>query len=443
MMTDNAHILPAGTRLNGKYTIERYLGQGGFGIGYKARRTDTGGYCAIKEFFLNRFCFRDSAQPTVYTKGLKYGVFEAYRKKFYEEGQLLQRFNHPNIVKVMDAFSENNTAYIVMQFIKGETLHRKVKASGRMKHAEAVNMMGQLANAVDCIHRQNFLHRDIKPGNIMVTPDHRAILIDFGAAREYEPDTAQQRQHTIMYSEGYAPLEQYLAESGKGVWSDIYSMGATFYFAVTGETPMAAPTRKIENMNEPLKLVRDMPQTVNRTIMKAMQMEPKDRYQSVQEFMDDLLNRQRPVKPDPPAPPATPVKKPTTPPLQKTNPKTVTFGRGEANIARIDDRKVSRIHARITRCENGAFRIADLNSRNGTFVNGRRITGETEIKSDDKIQIGDTHLQWRKHFPDEPPPPTGSDEKKPNGCLTAPLWIAGIVLIIICHFFINHYSLIF
>ncbi|MDL2224007.1 protein kinase [Bacteroidales bacterium OttesenSCG-928-M06] len=272
----------------GKYTIEKIIGSGGFGITYYARHNDLGYHVAIKEFYISGYCVRNSVQKTVMLQGLDSTVYEKYRQKFIEEAQILARLDHPNIVRVTDIFQENNTAYIVMPFIEGKTLQQLVEQEGALEYETAVNYIAQLSEAVDYIHQRDILHRDIKPENIIVTPENKAILIDFGSAREFIHDKTQ--QHTSIYTQGYAPLEQYSPNSRKGSYSDIYSLGATFYFALTGQKPMDAATRTMETMSEPKVLVPSISDEANQTIMKAMSLKPEERQQNATRFMKDLLN---------------------------------------------------------------------------------------------------------------------------------------------------------
>lgn len=285
----NSYILPSGTTLcNGKYRIEKELGTGGFGITYIARNLYSGERCAIKEFFLNGYCTRDTYGRTVHVQGLKEGAFEEYRTKFINEGYMLLQFNHPNVVRATDVFVENNTAYIVMKFIEGRTLQQIVDTTGKLSYFDAVNIIAQLGEALDYVHKQGLLHRDVKPSNIMITSDARLVLIDFGSAREFVQDQTQ--NHTYMLTHGYAPLEQYTPYSRKGAYSDIYSLGCVFYFILTGIRPLEAPARTFNVVAEPKYLVATLPDSANRTIIRAMEMDHKMRHQCIAEFMDDLLN---------------------------------------------------------------------------------------------------------------------------------------------------------
>ena len=289
--------LAAGTSLcNGKYTIEKEIGSGGFGITYKAIQSGLNRTVCVKEYFLDGKCVRHTQAKTVHLQGVSVESFENYRQKFVEEAKMLAALKHPNIVEVLDVFDENNTAYMVMPFIEGQTLQSLIVQNGALDYEQAVNYLGQIASAVGYIHSKNILHRDIKPENIIITPDYHAILIDFGSAREFVQDKTQ--AHTSMLTIGYAPIEQYSKVSRKGSYSDIYSLGAVYYFAMTGEAPPDAATRQdaanrhAETISEPKTLNPNITEDANRTILKAMAMNYENRHQTIDEFLDDLFGRQ-------------------------------------------------------------------------------------------------------------------------------------------------------
>lgn len=291
-MDDNIQIfkeLQPGTALNaGKYIIEKKIGEGGFGITYKAVQTGLNRAVCIKEYFLAGRCVRNTQAMTVHLQGISDEKYEKYRQAFVKEAQTLATLRHPNIVEVIDIFDENNTSYMVMNFIEGRSLQDIVAKSGPLSYPDAVNYMAQITDAVRYIHEHNILHRDIKPENIMVTADYKAILIDFGSAREFEQDKTQ--MHTTMLTHGYAPPEQYTANSKKGSYTDIYALGATLYFILTGEVPLEAAARSIEEITEPKQLNPSIPEEGNCTIVKAMKLKKEERYQLVQDFMNDLKN---------------------------------------------------------------------------------------------------------------------------------------------------------
>ncbi len=281
-------LQPGTVLCGGKYTLKKKIGEGGFGITYKALQSGLNRTVCIKEYFPAGKCVRETHARTVYVQGASENLFEKYRRSFVKEAKMLATLHHPNIVEVIDVFDENNTSYMVMDFIEGKSLQSVVDSRGRLPYPDVVNYIAQVTNAVGYIHERHILHRDIKPDNIMITADYKAILIDFGSAREFEQDKTQ--VHTSMLTHGYAPTEQYTANSRKGSYTDIYAIGATMYFVLTGQVPLEAAARLTEPMAAPKELVPDIPEEANRTILKAMQLKAENRHQTVQEFMDDLRN---------------------------------------------------------------------------------------------------------------------------------------------------------
>lgn len=281
-------LQPGTTLNNGKYIIEKKIGAGGFGITYKAIQSGLNRTVCIKEYFPSGKCNRNTSSKTVFPQGMTTELYDKYRFAFVNEAKMLAALKHPNIVEVIDVFDENNTSYMVMEFITGKNIQDIVDEDGPLSYNVAINYIGQITNAIDFIHKQHILHRDIKPENIMITSEYKAILIDFGAAREFEHDKVQ--SHTSMFTRGYAPPEQYHKSSLKGSFTDIYALGATLYFALTSVEPIDSATRSIEKLKEPKELCQNVPENANRTIMKAMELDPKDRHQTIKEFMDDILN---------------------------------------------------------------------------------------------------------------------------------------------------------
>lgn len=284
--------LTVGTILFGRYVIERIIGEGGFGITYYARHQQLGTHVAIKEFFISGTCLRNPISGAVTFPDIQPEVFEKYRKRFQEEAQTLCRLNNPHVVHVHDIFDQNGTTYIVMDYVAGETLQQKVQQNGPLSYEVAINYIAQLCEAVEHIHSHHILHRDIKPDNIIITPEYNVVLIDFGAARGFVHDKEQ--KHTAMLTMGYAPIEQYTATSKKGNYTDLYAVGGVFYYALTGQKPIPAADRILnDSLPEPRFFNPSIPEYTNRTIMKALNLKPEDRYQNVAELRNDLLGEKK------------------------------------------------------------------------------------------------------------------------------------------------------
>src|SRR5262249_55420317 len=154
------------------------------------------------------------------------------KKGFLDEALILAQFQHPSIVQVYASFEENNTAYMVMEYLKGKTLATLLEGRGTIPERDAVGYIQQVGEALEVVHRANLLHRDIKPENIIVTDDRRVVLLDFGTAREFA--AGRTRQMTAMLTEGYAPLEQYTQNARFGACIDVYALGGTLYHLLTG-----------------------------------------------------------------------------------------------------------------------------------------------------------------------------------------------------------------
>ena len=275
--------LPLGTKLfGGKYTIGKVLGQGGFGITYMGADTLLSRPVAIKELFPEG-CQRNgtTVQPTRITPS----DFSYMKQRFLDEARLLASLNHPGIVRVYDFFEENNTAYMVMEFLKGKSLAKLVEErGGALGEQEAVGYILKVCEALDVVHKAGYLHRDIKPENIIVCDDGRVVLIDFGAARAYM--AGKTGRMTVILTPGFAPLEQYAKQARWGAYTDIYALGATLYFLLTGQVPVSAADRA---SGVELKSVRELNGRVSRqvdeAVMKAMAMRVDERPQSIREFV--------------------------------------------------------------------------------------------------------------------------------------------------------------
>lgn len=269
----------------GKYKIEKVLGQGGFGITYLATQELLGRKVCIKEFFFKDSCGRNlKGEVTFGTVGNRVLV-ERFHNKFIKEARMLSQLDHPNIIRVLDVFKENNTAYYVMDFIEGCSLEDIVRTKGALSESVAIDYIKQVANALDYIHKRNLNHLDIKPANIMIRKcDNKAILIDFGVSKQYDSVGDQTSTTPVGISYGYAPIEQY-RPGGVSEFSpqaDIYALGATLYKMITGNIPPQA----IEIFNAgQLRLPQYLSFKLDSAIRKAMQLNKQDRPKNVTEFL--------------------------------------------------------------------------------------------------------------------------------------------------------------
>ncbi|MBP3455146.1 MAG: protein kinase [Alistipes sp.] len=281
--------LPVDTLLQGgKYRIVRFISSGGFGCTYEAIHVNMEERVAIKEFFVKDFCNRDetTAHITVGTVG-KRALVDKLRRKFADEARALYKLKHPGIVRVSDVFEENGTAYYVMDYVDGLSLGEIVKRDGAMPEVRAVRYIRQVAEALRYVHNHNRLHLDIKPGNIMVDADDNAVLIDFGASKQYDEEAGENTSTLMGKTPGYAPLEQ----MGNNVMkfmpaTDIYALGATLYKLLTGVTPPEANLLASGEELDPL------PETISeptrRAISAAMQIRKNDRPQTIDAFLSLL-----------------------------------------------------------------------------------------------------------------------------------------------------------
>ena len=289
-MEENLHCLRKGTRLIGRYTIEGVLGQGGFGITYLGIDELHEKKVAIKEFFPQGIVTRNIEYQdtvTVTFVGEK-DNYEKGKERFLKEARTMAKFSKDEgIVKALDFFEINNTAYIVMEYLEGITLKQYLRENQRIAPEDLIELLVPLIESLDEIHSQGMIHRDISPDNIMVLPDGRIKLMDFGAARDYTE--FGEKSLSIVLKPGYAPPEQYQTHGIQGPWTDIYALCATMYKCITGENPPDAIERVMEDS---LKKISEfgiaIPPQEEAAIIKGMSVSAKDRYQDIKDFCEDL-----------------------------------------------------------------------------------------------------------------------------------------------------------
>jgi serine/threonine protein kinase len=310
-------IKPGTTLQGGKYKIEKVLGQGGFGVTYKAQNTTMGIPVVVKEFQpFGSVRVGMSVRPPA-TYGAK--EYTEARARFADEARVVARLTlatpSAHIVRVYDVFTENDTEYYTMEFLEGKPLQSLIEKGGVLSESQVLQIAREVVDALALVHGSNLLHRDIKPDNIMMV-QRGAVLIDFGSAREI----AGGARVSIIVTPGYAPLEQYASEARRGPFTDVYALAGTLQFALTGKEPVAA-TDRASGVKQPTarELNPKVSKAFSDVLEKAMKMKVDDRPQTAQAFLV-LLEQTQGKKPapqptvrvSPPSPPAQ--VKPVPPP---------------------------------------------------------------------------------------------------------------------------------
>jgi len=310
------HLSPR-TVLRDQYVLGRVLGHGGFGIAYLAWDAHLEMKVAVKEFLPTDYATR-GAQATEVTpySGESRDYFEYGLTRFLDEGRAVARFNdHPGIVPVLNFFRDNGTGYLVMQYVPGMSFKEYLALSGgKISFDEAVSIIIPVMDTLHDVHHTGMLHRDISPDNIYISTTKRVKLLDFGAARLALGDRSQSL--SVILKAGYAPFEQYQSRGRQGAWTDVYALGATLYRAITGTKPPEASARIAgEPLLPPLSLDIVMPADAERVLLRALAVEPEERYQEIADFRQALLQHAGPRirTTPPPLPPPLPVP-PLSPP---------------------------------------------------------------------------------------------------------------------------------
>ncbi len=298
-LPDEAYHLHPGTILHGRYIVGTTVGFGGFGITYRAWDRTLEKKVAIKEYYPNGIVNRVPAEKAVIIySGSRADEFQNGKVRFLAEARHMARFNtHPHIVNVHEFFEENNTAYIVMEFLEGISYKQYIEdCGGRVDCGTAVGVAVSVLGALRELHKEKIIHRDVSPDNIFLVLDapgasqYRVKLIDFGAARFSSGD--EEKTLSIILKPGYAPPEQYRNKSKQGPWTDIYAVGAVLYCAITGERPEESVNRLVEDrLVPPSRFVKGLPQYLEDSILRAMALNQELRFQNVDQFQEALQNQ--------------------------------------------------------------------------------------------------------------------------------------------------------
>lgn len=291
-MEKNSYSLQRNTGLIGRYVIQEVLGQGGFGITYLGIDKLYGNKVAIKEYYPQKIAMRKAQYEDVVTVTSieEKNNYNKGKKRFLDEAQVMARFNkNEGIVKILDFFEANNTAYIVMEYLEGITLKQYLGKYGVIQFRNLIEMMLPLREALIEIHSQGLIHRDISPDNIMVQHNGKLKLMDFGAARDYTE--SGNKSLTVILKPGYAPPEQYQTHGVQGPWTDIYALCATIYKCLTGITPPDAIARVMDDkFKEPDQLDGKLSPDIKKILWKGMNIFPEERYQDIVEFGEDVYD---------------------------------------------------------------------------------------------------------------------------------------------------------
>ena len=289
------HHLAAGTVLNGQYYIGRALGQGGFGITYFAWDLNLDTPVAIKEYYPAGYVHRDNLQSQEVVGNQQTNhLFQNGKEYFLREAKSLAKLaTVPEIVHIRTYFQANGTAYIVMEYITGMPLHKYVMNRGyRISVGETLSILKPVMEALARVHDANLIHRDISPDNIMLMPNGKVKLLDFGAARSSEnadPSKALPKSTQAVAKHGYTPVEQYQTRGALGPWTDVYALCATFFFCITGSSPTSAMDRMVYQQNfDWANLAPELNAYQVATLNRGLALNPKDRIGSVRELFRGL-----------------------------------------------------------------------------------------------------------------------------------------------------------
>ena len=314
--------LPAGTRLR-NYELLSVLGHGGFGITYYAKDTTLGREVAVKEYLPTTLALRENGS-TVVPRSTQFAEdFIWGRERFLEEARILATLEGaPAVVRVYDFLEANGTAYMIMGLARGDTLDQRLKRDGKLSPAIIQRMLDRLLDGLDAVHKTGFLHRDVKPANIILDANNNPTLIDFGASRSSMADRTAAM--TAIFTPRYAAAEQ-LTSDKQGPWTDIYGLSATLYHAITGKAPPSSLERALNDAYEPL--VKLSPEGYSPGILQGIDVgltvRAKDRPQSIAEWRDILSSTGEQVSDETvferpkPRPKPKPAPRPVSPPVKR------------------------------------------------------------------------------------------------------------------------------
>ena len=285
---------------NSTYTIGKVIGNGSFGVTYIAWDNMLERKVAIKEYLPSEYATRVAGQNSIAIFNEKNNQFSTGMEKFIDEARRLAKFeNEEGIVKIFDHFYQNDTAYIVMEYLDGITLSEYMEENGLIEPELAVDMLMPVMKSLMNVHKAGIIHRDIAPDNIMITGDGSVKLIDFGASRY--ASTSHSKSLSVIVKQGYSPEEQYRRRGDQGPHTDVYSLAAVLYKMITGITPPDALERRAKLENEKkniltsIRKTRKIPKTIENALYNALNIKIEDRTQNIEQFIEELTS-EKPVK---------------------------------------------------------------------------------------------------------------------------------------------------
>lgn len=285
MKTNEKRALLPGTVLNERYVLERVSGEGNFGITYIGWDLLLESRVAVKEFFPVNRVNRNTEKGEVDVYVFQEEDYEQSLHRYLDEGKRLSRLNQiESIVSIRDFFYANHTAYIIMEYIGGVSLKEYIEANGPMPGDVVMGMMSPVLDALEKVHENGIIHRDISPDNIIVTEDGKLVLVDFGSARQV--NVVNDRSLTVMIKRGYSSPEQYRSRGEQGAWSDVYAICATIYFMLAGKAPDEAIDRILDDETMSLVDMKEilLPKKMKQAVMKGISLRYHERYQTVSEL---------------------------------------------------------------------------------------------------------------------------------------------------------------
>ena len=367
-MSDPA--LPSGARLR-EFVVDRVLGIGGFGITYLARDLTLHRFVAIKEYLPQAWGVRVAGAGIEPRSVADSDDFRWGLRQFIKEARALARLDHPRIVRVHRVMEAQGTAYLVMEYVDGISLAATLNARGCLPERRVLSLLESLAEGLAAVHAVGLLHRDIKPTNVLVRRDGTPVLIDFGSAERQVGERSKVLRSIL--TPGYAPLEQYPSTRQRvreGPWTDIYSLGAVGYAALTGRTPPDAIARASQpwDPSGDLGNARAVSLALSTAIRQGMRVDATERPQTVAEWQS--LLRGNPVeRPNPSGrPDDAAINNLSAPPHPMRARRAYHVGRHPRSDIVVDHPTVSGRHASVIWSDDGRIKVTDLESTNGTCV---------------------------------------------------------------------------